>query len=236
MSAYTEYVGARIRNIRRARGWSIQQLADTVCKSKATISKYEKGQITIDIDSLHDIALALQVTPAQLLYYGPDVQAVQEYGTVPAFFAGRSLLYMYYFDGRNNSLSRSVIELGEKQADNAYTASLYMTCPDLKNYHRCENTYTGYIVHYDALTRLVFDNRDTPMEQYVINVLASYLDAPYKWTLNYGLSSRPFMPIALKSLITKEPAAETADFKKALRVNREDIRLLKQFNMMTCMG
>lgn len=236
MDDYSVYVGSRIRNFRKAKNWSIQKLADTVCKSKATISKYEKGQITIDVESLRDIALALDTSPDQLLYYAPDIREAQGIQAVPTFFIGLDQLYMYYFDGRNNSISRSVIELGPRQDDGRYIANMYMSCSDLDHYQRCENTYTGYVTHYDALTRLVFQNRDTPMEQFIINVLAAYLDAPYKWTLNYGLSSRPFMPIALKACMTKKPAAETADFKKALRINKEDIRLLKQYNMMTCMG
>ena len=44
------------------------------------------------------------------------------------------------------------------------------------------------------------------------------------------------MPIAIKALITKEPAQETKDFIESLHVSKEDIRLFKQYNMMTVTG
>ena len=40
------YVGSRIRSIRRSKNMSIQQLADAISKSKACVSKYEKGEIS----------------------------------------------------------------------------------------------------------------------------------------------------------------------------------------------
>ena len=232
----SEEIGKKINIFRKKKGWTIQELGDAICKSKATVSKYEKGQISLDVDTLYDIAAALGVSPEQLLYYTPEPEPVRQEDAVPSFFQGIRRLYMYTFDGRNNSLSRSLIEIGGKQADNTYKVMMYMTYDDVSQYQHCENTYTGRMVHYDALTRLVFQNRDTPMEQYTINMLASYLDAPYKWVLNYGLSSRPFMPIAAKALITKKPAAETADFIKALHISKEDIRILKLYNMLAVTG
>lgn len=232
----SEEIGKKINIFRKKKGWTVQELGDAICKSKATVSKYEKGQISLDVDTLYDIAAALGVSPEQLLYYTPEPEPVRQEDAVPSFFQGIRRLYMYTFDGRNNSLSRSLIEIGGKQADNTYKVMMYMTYDDVSQYQHCENTYTGRMVHYDALTRLVFQNRDTPMEQYTINMLASYLDAPYKWVLNYGLSSRPFMPIAAKALITKKPAAETADFIKALHISKEDIRILKLYNMLAVTG
>ena len=73
------------------------------------------------------------------------------------------------------------------------------------------------------------------MEQYTINMLASYLDAPYKWVLNYGLSSRPSCPLP-PSPDYEKPAAETADFIKALHISKEDIRILKLYNMLAVTG
>ena len=90
--------------------------------------------------------------------------------------------------------------------------------------------------HYDTLTNFTLQNQDTPTEEYIIHMLASFLDAPYKWAMGCGISSRPLMPIAIKLLITKKPAVITADFVKALQVSKEDIRLLKHYNMFTVTG
>lgn len=236
MSAYTEYIGNRIRTFRKAKRWSMEKLGEKICKSTGAIAKYETGKISVDIETLHDIATALDVDLEQLILYTKPVEQGVTADDVPAFFVGVSRLYMYMFDGRNQQVSRSVIEIGAREAGQTYRANMYMNFSDYDRYQICENTYSGTIYHFDALTRMVFQNRDTPMEQYTINVLASYLNAPYKWTLNYGLSSRPFMPVAVKAFIAKAPVQETKDFIKALHISKEDIRIMKQYNSMTVTG
>lgn len=43
MSQINQHIGARIRNYRKARGMTLQQLADKIHKSRASVSKYETG-------------------------------------------------------------------------------------------------------------------------------------------------------------------------------------------------
>ena len=62
-----KYVGENIKKIRQARGLSLEEVAARIYKSKSTVSKYEKGTIAIDIATLKDISIALDVHPAQLL-------------------------------------------------------------------------------------------------------------------------------------------------------------------------
>ena len=60
-------VGDNIRKFRQARGMTMEDLAARIYKGKSTISKYEKGSIAIDIATLVEIAIALEVHPSQLL-------------------------------------------------------------------------------------------------------------------------------------------------------------------------
>lgn len=64
-------IGVKIRHYRKKKGMTVEQLADAVCKSKSSISKYESGQIVMDILSLYDIACALDVKVTQLMYLPP---------------------------------------------------------------------------------------------------------------------------------------------------------------------
>ena len=56
MSAFCYHVGQRIKKYRKSRGYTIEQFSVMINKSKATVSKYENGTITIDIDTLYDIS------------------------------------------------------------------------------------------------------------------------------------------------------------------------------------
>lgn len=91
----TREVGSRIRYARKSRGMSMDELAQAIYKTRSAISKYENGQISVDIATLYDIANALKVSIYDLLYRNtPDID--QEYNAeVPAFFRDASQLYMY---------------------------------------------------------------------------------------------------------------------------------------------
>ena len=108
-----------------------------------------------------------------------------------------------------------------------------MNYKDFDNYQNCENTYWGFIEHYDALTRISLNNRDTPMEKANAQILASYLDSDTKWGLFNGFSSRPMMPIAVKMLFSKTRLKEDAALVNQLKVSKDDIRLLKLYNMLS---
>ncbi|MCD7908889.1 MAG: transcriptional regulator, partial [Clostridium sp.] len=81
-------------------------------------------------------------------------------------------------------------------------------------------------------TNIVLTNGDTPMEKASVQILASYLDADTKWGLWNGFSSRPMMPIATKMLFSKEILKEGPDLAGRLKISKEDIRLLKLYNML----
>ena len=128
---------------------------------------------------------------------------------------------------------RCVFDVLSETEDHRYKIMMYMNYKDFQNYQNCENTYYGYIEHYDAMTHITLTNQDTPMEKASVQVLASYLDSDTKWGLFNGFSSRPMMPIAIKMLLSKTRLKEDEDRIRLLKVSREDVRLLKLYNMLS---
>jgi transcriptional regulator with XRE-family HTH domain len=235
MEKLTQEIGRKIKVYRKKRNLNLQDLANRIYKSKATISKYENGQIAVDIVTLYDIARVLGVHVEQLLYSEPDKTLDMDTNRIPSFFRGITRFYMYYYDGRRNVLNRSVIDITAKTENNTYKVMLYMNIDTYDGYQNCENTYWGYLIHYDSLSTMILHNQDTRTEQITINMLATFLDTSVKWGLFCGISSRPLMPIATKILITKKQQQETKDFINQLKVSREDIRLFKLYNMFSVM-
>ncbi len=233
MSQISTEIGRQIRIFRKKRHMTLDDLSQRICKSKSTISKYEKGEIPVDIETLYEIAQALQIHVEQLLCCLPGRATLSETKDSPAFFAGCSQFYSYLFDGRNNQLTRCVFDVLSETSDSAYKIMMYMNFKDFDDYRTCENTYWGYIEHYDALTHIQLTNQDTPIEKASVQILASYLDADTKWGLWNGFSSRPMMPIAMKMLFSKTRLHEDAALAQKLKVSREDIRLLKLYNMLS---
>ena len=233
MSEINVEIGKKIRNFRKNQKMTIEELAKLINKSKATVSKYEKGEIIIDIVTLYEIADVLQLHVEQLLYCRPKRTVFSTSNTSPAFFNGLSQFYSYVFDGRTNQIMKSVFDVISEVGESRFKVMMYMNVKDYTNYQNCENTYWGYIEHFDALTNIDMRNQDTSMEQIKINILASFLDSDTKWGLFSGISSRPMMPVALKMLFSKKILQENEILIKQLKISKEDIRLLKLYNMLS---
>ena len=233
MSEINSQIGNRIRTFRKIRKMTLDDLSDIIHKSKSTISKYEKGEISIDIETLYEIANAIQVHVEQLLCCPPKRAVISSKSNSPAFFNGVSQFYSYLYDGRSNHLIPCVFDVLSETEEQQYKIMMYMNFKDFKNYQNCENTYWGYIEHYDALTHISLTNQDTPMEKASVQILASYLDSDTKWGLFNGFSSRPMMPIAIKMLFSKNRLKENGELIQQLKVSKEDIRMLKLYNMLS---
>ena len=63
----------RLREWRRARGWTLEALAAEVGTTNQTLSRYERGARSITIDLLEQLAPVLGCKPADLL---PDPESV----------------------------------------------------------------------------------------------------------------------------------------------------------------
>lgn len=231
MSEITIEIGKRIRSFRKLRKQTLDDLSMIICKSKSTISKYEKGEIAVDIETLYEIADALNIHVEQLLYSRPKRTTIMPSHT-PNFFSGVSQFYSYIFDGRSNQLIKCVFDVLSKTEDNQYKVMMYMNFKDFAAYQNCENTYWGYIEHYDVLTHISLINQDSAIEKASVQILASYLTSDTKWGLFNGFSSRPMMPIAVKMLFSKQLLKEDAALIQQLKVSKDDIRILKLYNMM----
>ena len=146
MSLVTENTGKAIRTFRKKNKLTVQELADRICKSKATVSKYESGKISLDLDTLFDIAQVLQVRLEQLLYMPPE-NVPTETVTVPNFFKNLNHMYIYMYDGRNNHLNRTIINVFPEN-QHIFPAIMYM---NIKNY----NEYLYRKIYYPH-PRVVF--------------------------------------------------------------------------------
>ncbi len=226
-------IGKRIRSFRKSKKLSISELASIISKSKATVSKYERGEIIVDIVTLYDIAKALDIQVDLLLYHPP--KSLEHHGDLsnPVFFRNTSKLYSYIYDGRINKLLRCVFELVSKADGTNSKVMLYMNIDSYENYQSCENTYIGQIEHFDVISNIILKNQETPVEQITISVMSSFLDSPTKWGLMFGISTRPVMPIAAKMLISKKPLKEDVDLYNQLLISKDDIRIMKIYNMFT---
>lgn len=235
MNKISSHAGARIRMYRKSQGLTLQQLADMVHKSRASMSKYENGEITLDVETLYEIAQALQVSTAQLLDYRPQSQERVEQITLSQqkspFFQAQKL-YFYFYDGRYNRLKDGVINIHEKENEPGnYEASLSISSVT-QNGKSSEVYYSGKVLYSDMLIRFTFVNQCNTLEEdllYIFNPL-EFREATDG--LLCGISSADLVPCAFRCLVTLKPQEHTEALKKQLLITRQEMQKWQKLNMM----
>lgn len=65
-------IGERIKEKRKSKGYTLEQLADEIGITKSTVLKYENGSIAIPSDKIEKIAKSLNVSPAYLMGWNEE--------------------------------------------------------------------------------------------------------------------------------------------------------------------
>ena len=209
MSSFSYFVGQRIKKYRKSRGYTIEQFSAMINKSKATLSKYENGAITIDIETLYDIAQALEIDLKCFIDYQPPVFH-QDTSLPKNNYFNQSLAYMYYYDGRVRQMVRSLLRFSRAADRETIEVTLYLGVASFSEPDRCQHLFTGEMKAYDTITHMVMTNQINEAEKMYICMLNPMSNRTPAIGLVSGIGSTPFFaPIALKALISKEPLDET---------------------------
>lgn len=235
MSGINIHVGNRIRMYRKSRNITLQQLADQIHKSKSTVSKYEKGEITLDIESLYEIAQVLQVSINQLTDFHvpeptPSVPLTSCFGKSPFFQAKK--LYFYFYDGRSQCLKDGIIVIRESEKEPGnFIADLSISNISPTGRNRAIY-YSGKVVYSDMLIRFSFVNQYNSLEEDLLYIFNPLELRDTTDGLLCGISSADLMPCAFKCLVTLIPQEHTDELKKQLLFSKKELQRWQKLNML----
>lgn len=234
MSEINRHIGSRIRSYRKVQGLTLQQLADRIHKSRATVSKYETGEITLDVETLYEISSVLGIDLNQLTDYHPKKQPEpalpSDYtGKSPFFQADR--LYFYFYDGRYNRLKDGIITIHKNTAVNGmYQASLAISAVTPTG-RSSEIYYSGKVLYSDMLIRFSFVNQYNTLEEDLLYIFNPLELRDFTEGLLCGISSADLMPCAFKCLVTLTPQETTDELKQQLLITPKELRRWQKLNM-----
>ena len=232
MGSFSYHVGQRIKKYRKSRGYTIEQFSAMINKSKATLSKYENGTITIDIETLYDIAQALNIDLKCFIDYQPPVFH-QEQVLAGNFYFNTPQAYMYYFDGRIHQLVRSLLRFSPAVDGEGIDVILYMGVESFDDPDQCQHLFTGEMKPYDTITHMVLHNQINAAEKMYICMLNPMQTRTPAVGMLSGIGSSPFFaPVALKVLISKDLLEENDRLLDTVKLDKDDYHLLKYYNMM----
>ena len=230
-----KYVGGKIKEYRKQQGLTLQQLADIIHKSRATVSKYENGEISVDIETLMEIANALEITINQLTDYRPKSRTPQPTvceinGKSPFYQADR--LYFYYYDGRYNRLKDGVIDIHRTDSDNGqYDASFHISFVNA-NGRSSNNYYSGKVIYSDMLIRFSFVNQYNTLEEDLLYIFNPLEPRDFTEGLLCGISTADLMPCAFKCIVTLTPQPLDDRLKQHLLITPQELRRWQRLNML----
>ncbi len=234
MSSITTHVGGRIRAFRKAQGMTLSHLAEMIHKSRASVSKYENGEIVLDIETLHDISAALHVPLSYLMDYqnaGEAERPVAEAtGSSPFYQAER--LYFYFYDGRYKRLKDGVIDVHKhKKSTDGYEASLSIRAVT-PNGRSASTFYAGKVVYSDMLIRFSFVNQYNTLEEDLLYIFNPLELRDFTEGLLCGISSADLMPCAFKCLVTLTEQQPTQELIDRLLFTKKELRRWQKVNML----
>ena len=167
MVSLAAHVGNRIRLFRKIRGLTVDHLSSRIQKSKATIYKYESGQIPIDVETLSQIADVLNVEPIYFL----DCPFSKENSTSRISFFDSNRLYAYYYDGRIRQVVRSLLTFRPNMDDpSVYKASFFMNVVDFVKPELSRYIYSGTLFSHETASYFVLENVTLPIETLTIEL------------------------------------------------------------------
>ncbi len=233
MSEINACIGNNIRQHRKARGLTLQELAESIHKSRATVSKYETGDISLDISTLYDISSVLEVPIGRLIEYkhalAPSAKPAHNRNNNTFFRASR--LYFYFYDGRYGCIKDGVIDILPEAENNIQPATLTISVVT-PNGRSSEIYYSGKVTYSDMLIRFSFANQYNAIEEdllYIFNPL-EFRNSTYG--LLSGISSADLRPCAFRCLVTLSPYPYTEELKERLLLTKKEIRDYKKLNML----
>ncbi len=221
-------VGKNIKKYRNAYKLTLEDMAKKIHKSKSTMSKYEKGLISLDAATLDEIAQVFHISPAQLLAV-PDEQTGRRLS--PGEFLDRQ--YMYSYDGRSRRILKSVIERYEIFESDQTAIQLFYDVQDIQEYGNCKTLYAGLSRKYEFVENYSLQNQNNPTEQALICCINSLNRTNRKMGMLTGLSYKTMLPVAIKVLISLTALKEDQDLINSLLLTKEDIKVSKKYNLFT---
>lgn len=235
MSEICKHIGNQIRMYRKVQGLTIQQLADLIHKSRASVSKYETGEITLDVETLYDISNALHISMNQLTDNQQEPTSVEDIiqgkELQSPFFKARRL-YFYFYDGRYKRLKDGIIDIyPSKDHPGEFNASLSINTTTSTG-QSSGTYYTGKVLYSDVLIRFSFVNQYNKLEEDLLYIFNPLEIRDFTEGLLCGISSADFMPCAFKCLVTLTPQEPTEELRKHLLITKKELQRWQKLNML----
>ncbi|HBA63310.1 MAG TPA: hypothetical protein DCZ20_05585 [Lachnospiraceae bacterium] len=222
-------VGNNIRKYRTAYNMTLKELSEKLHKSISTVSKYEKGDISLDLPTFIELARILNVSPELLL--GDEAASVKK---EHSYSAASTRLYMYTYDSQNKCVVQSVIEqYPSTTQSNLYRAQLFNDVEDTGNPGNCGGLYVGEYMKEGFIGTYILRNQISSSEHVMISCVTNLVNPNQQLGLVSGLSNYTMLPVTFKAILSSTEMTNKEMLSNALLFSKEDFKMMKKINYLT---
>lgn len=233
----SQHVGSRIKLYRKHKRLTLEDFAKMISRSPSTVSKYESGKIVVDVDTLFEIASALNISVNQLIDYStlPRSDSAISQKTAGNFFRQSSLYYMYsWFSGDKRfyvcALEIIPNSLEKKQDDKVI---LFYDIESAKNYTKSKFIYNGTISYFESHVTMSLENPYNVGDRIFIYAKSPFHVYDVSNGLLLGLSESVRSPVSFKVIFSQTPLREDEALKRNLNISAKDI--LTETRRLNCL-
>lgn len=221
--SFYQILGAKLRACRRIKKMTISEIAEKINKSIATVSKYEKGEIAIDIETLFVWCNFMEVDIASLLPHTCTESVSEQITRYQNHLVER--LYVYNYRSKGHKIDRAVIECDNK----ACKATMYLFAEDEKNYFDCKYLYEGDVIYGDTHINFILKNSSPPFDMLTLSIPT--MPGKNEYTIGMLMSTTVhYENVALKILVSDTPVMDLNLLEEKTRLTAQELRNIKMTN------
>lgn len=214
-------LGETLREYRKMKNMTLQDVGEKVCKSKVTICKYENNEVLPDFYTLLELCNTLDINITQLCQQVDNVYTNDENPF------NKNKLYVYYYT--TNKVVGSVIEL-EKNEDK-YKVKFFNGMK--KDHKKYTYYYEGDMINDKKITYFdlnIGNNRFNEKIQIIINVPWSENTEIYNGL--YTGMTRNGLPVVKKAILSKYELSNFDKYENQLKFSKEESKMMYKENAL----
>lgn len=210
---------------RKSKGLSLEELGNIICKAKATISKYERGEIIPDFLTVLEICNALDISLSQLF---PIVLNKTKKFNINPFSS--NIVYLYYYVEKHPIIS--VLEIIEEKDKSL--VKLYNGVKNIEKYaEKSSYYYEGEMECYNTNGYITLSNCNS--EEILLEKVLISFNIP--WSKNFELTNffihgitPNSIPIIKKGIISINPITDVNSILNDLILTKDDVNKIQKDN------
>lgn len=220
-------IGEQLKYYRKASNKTMLEIGQSINKSKATISKYERNEIIPDSITLLELCNCLGISLNEL--FSSENTNVKIYNNDNPF--GTDKLYVYYYTDKK--LMTSIIDIFSE--DSILKCRFFNGIKNIKSYKNCAYYYEGIIetnktIAYFILNNVSAQNNMLEKVQIIVNISWSNEISICKGII-VGLTPSA-LPIVKKIIISTSEINDINKYNEALIFSKDDVKKIYYDNAL----